>query len=70
MNVRHALGAVAIAGMVTSPALAQTDRASAPAAGEAEMGGSGTLLAILAVALIIAAVIIAADGGDEVAVSA
>ena len=64
------LAASAVA-LVSAPATAQAERASAPAADTQEMAsGSGLVVAILAIAAIIAGIVIAVDGGNDDPLSA
>lgn len=66
MSIRTVAAAAAALSLAASPALAQTERTSAPAAETNEIGsGSGLILAILAVAAIIAGIIILADSNDD-----
>ena len=65
-NIALALGAFSLA---ASPAIAEGafDRAIAPVEGENEMegGGTGTLLAVLGVAAVIAGIAVIASGDDD-----
>ena len=63
MKLRTLAAATAVVSLAASPAIAETafQRTAAPVEGESEMG-SGTLLALLAAAAILAGIIIAADG--------
>ena len=63
-----AAAAMAVTPVVATAADAQ--RSSQPAEDVSEMGGSATILAILAAAAVIVGIIIAVDGDDEDAVSA
>lgn len=65
MKLRNVAAAAAALTLVASPAVAQAERASAPVSDESEIGGSGMVLAILAVAAIIAGLIILVDDGDD-----
>ncbi|MGN6497989.1 MAG: hypothetical protein ACTHKM_00975 [Tsuneonella sp.] len=71
-----ALGSLATAGVAQdarsagampayTPASAPLSRGSAHATDESDMHGSGVVLAVLAIAAIIAAIIIAASGGND-----
>lgn len=74
MKFRNLLAATAAVSLAASPALAQSgnaDRASAPAAKENRLGGSGDgsgagiILALLAAAAIIAGIVVAAGNEDD-----
>lgn len=71
MKLRTLAAATAVVSLAASPAIAETafQRTAAPVEGESEIGGSGTLLALLAAAAVIAGIIIAADGGSDDPVS-
>lgn len=69
MKFRNIAAAMAAVTLAASPAMAQAERAAAPVSQEDELGGPSIILAILAVAAIIAGIIIAADSGDDSAVS-
>jgi hypothetical protein len=70
MKLRTLAAATAVVTLAASPAIAETafQRTAAPVKGENELG-SGTLLAVLAAAAVIAGIIIAADGGSDDPVS-
>jgi hypothetical protein len=62
-----ALGTAAAA-MASAPVLASSlsaERSDAPVANEAELGGDGMIIGILAAAAVIAGIIIIADGDDD-----
>lgn len=70
MRLRNLTAALGAMGLVTTPMLAQA--ADAPAAREGapvesaeEMGGSGIVLAILALAAIVGGIVIAVDDEDD-----
>lgn len=73
MKFRNLFAATAAMSMAATPVLAQSAPAVAPATGEnefgGEAGGSGIIIAILAVAAIIASIVIVADGGDDEPIS-
>ena len=71
MKLRTLAAATAVVSLAASPAIAETafQRTAAPVEGESELGGSGTLLALLAAAAVIGGIIIAADGSDDAPVS-
>ncbi|MEL7689153.1 hypothetical protein [Citromicrobium bathyomarinum] len=72
MKTRNVLVGAAALSLAAAPAIAQVqmDRAAAPVAGESEATGTGIVLGVLALAAIIAGIIIAADGSDDVPTSA
>ena len=72
MKTRNVLAGAAALSLAAAPAIAQVqmDRAAAPVAGESEATGTGIVLGVLALAAIIAGIIIAADGTDDVPTSA
>ncbi|MEL7689152.1 hypothetical protein [Citromicrobium bathyomarinum] len=72
MKARNILAGAAALTLAAAPAIAEVnlDRAAAPVAGESEATGTGIVLGILALAAIIAGIIIAADGSDDVPTSA
>lgn len=70
MNLRNLAAATAALSLMAAPAVAQTERASAPVSEESEMGGSSVVLAILAVAAIIAGILIFVSDNDDDSVSA
>ena len=60
--------AAGAAALVAAPIALQaqvTDRASAPVAGEQDLGGSGSLLGILAGAILVTFIVITATDDDE-----
>lgn len=66
MSIRTVVAAAAALGLAASPAIAQSERSSAPTGETDEFrGGSSLVLAILAIAAIIAGIIIAVDGDDD-----
>ncbi|RDC59314.1 hypothetical protein HME9302_00501 [Alteripontixanthobacter maritimus] len=73
MKVRNVLAATAALSLVAAPAIAQADVAVAPAVETNELGnnedGTGVILALVAAALVIAGIIIVADGDDDDALS-
>jgi hypothetical protein len=69
MKFRSIAAAAAALSFAASPAMAQAERATAPTSKKDELGGPSIILAILAVAAIIAGIVIAADSGDDSAVS-
>ena len=72
MKTRNVLAGAAALSLAAAPAIVQVqmDRAAAPVAGESEATGSGIVLGVLALAAIIAGIVIAAQGGDDVPTSA
>jgi hypothetical protein len=72
MKARNILAGAAALTLAAAPAIAEVnlDRAAAPVAGESEATGTGIVLGILALAAIIAGIVIAAQGGDDVPTSA
>lgn len=72
MKLRTLAAAAAAITIAATPAIAEAsmDRAAAPLSGESKLGGSGTILALLAAAAIIAGIVILADGGSDDPVSA
>ncbi|MAK99938.1 MAG: hypothetical protein CL807_03185 [Citromicrobium sp.] len=72
MKARNILAGAAALTLAAAPAIAEVnlDRAAAPVAGESEATGAGIVLGILALAAIIAGIVIAAQGGDDVPTSA
>ncbi|HAU22101.1 MAG TPA: hypothetical protein DCS24_05820 [Erythrobacter sp.] len=71
MKLRTLAAATAVVSLAASPAIAETafERTAAPVEGRSEMGGSGTLLAVLAAAAVLAGIVVAAGGGDDTPVS-
>ena len=68
MNFRNLAAAVAALTLTTMPAIAQVvDRAAAPVADASQMGGSSTLLLILAIVLFGAGIyfLVDNDGGPD-----
>ena len=66
MNIRNLAAAVAALTMTAVPAMAQAvDRAAAPVADASQMGGSSTLLLILAVVLMGAGIYFLVDNGNN-----
>ena len=68
MNFRNLAAAGAALTLTTMPAIAQTvDRAAAPVADASQMGGSSTLLLILAIVLFGAGIyfLVDNDGGPD-----
>lgn len=67
MKFRTLAAAAAAMSLATAPAVAAPtmSRAAAPVEAQNELGGSGTIIGILAVAAIIAAVVIAAGGNNN-----
>ena len=59
------IAAVAMAATPVVATAADAQRSSQPAEDVSEMGGSATILAILAAAAVIAGIIIAVDGDDD-----
>ena len=72
MKARNILAGAAALTLAAAPAIAEVNlaRAAAPVAGESEATGTGIVLGILALAAIIAGIVIAAQGGDDVPTSA
>lgn len=73
MKFRNFAVATAAISLAASPAIAEvaSDRAAAPVEGQSELEGkSGLLIALLAAAAIIAGIVVAADSGDDDAISA
>jgi len=72
MKARNILAGAAALTLAAAPAIAEVnlDRAAAPVAGESEATGTGIVLGILTLAAIIAGIVIAAQGGDDVPTSA
>lgn len=71
MSIRTVAAAAAALSLAASPALAQSERTSAPTSETDELGrGSGLILAILAIAAIIVGIVIVADGGNDGPISA
>ena len=67
MKFRTLAAATAVVSLAASPAIAETafERTAAPVEGKSEIGGSGTILAIVAAAAVIAGIIIAVDDDDN-----
>lgn len=66
MNLRTPIAAVAAIALSAAPAFAQAiDRAAAPVADAGQMGGSSTLLLILAVVLMGAGIYFLVDNGNN-----
>ena len=66
MNVRNLVAAVATLTLTSVPAMAQAvERAAAPVADASELGGSSTLLLILAIALIGAGIYFLVDNNNN-----
>ena len=66
MNFRNLAAAVAALTMTAVPAMAQAvDRAAAPVTDASQMGGSSTLLLILAVVLMGAGIYFLVDNGNN-----
>ena len=72
MKARNILAGAAALTLAAAPAIAEVnlDRAAAPVAGESNATGAGIALGVLALAAIIAGIIVAADGGEDVPTSA
>lgn len=71
MKIRNLTAALAAVSLATAPAVAApVSRDAAPVEAKNELGGSGVILGVLAAALVIAGIIIAADGGDDEPLSA
>jgi hypothetical protein len=73
MKFRTLAAAAAAITVAATPAIAEAsfDVAAAPVSGKSKLeGGSGTILAILAAAAIIAGIVLVADGGSDAPVSA
>lgn len=72
MKISHTLWAgLAAASLAATPALAETNRASAPTEDASEMGGSGAWIAIAGVILVVALAALAAfDDDDDIPISA
>ena len=69
MKIRNLAAVAAAATLVSAPVVA-AERSAAPVEGESELaGGVGVVIGVLAAAAIITAVVIAADAGDDDAVS-
>ncbi|OGS51426.1 MAG: hypothetical protein A3J40_03205 [Erythrobacter sp. RIFCSPHIGHO2_12_FULL_63_10] len=71
MKFRTLAAALAVVSLAASPAIAESafSRATTSVEGESELGGSGTLIALLAAAAIIAGIYFAVDGGSDNPVS-
>ena len=71
MKFRTLAAALAVVSLAASPAIAESafNRAASSVEGESELGGSGTLIALLAAAAIIAGIYFAVDGGSDNPVS-
>jgi len=71
MKFRNFAVATAAISLAASPAIAEVAAERAPVEGQSELEGkSGLLIALLAAAAIIAGIVVAADSGDDDAISA
>lgn len=68
MTIKKIVMATAAAGLALSPiavSAATADRSAAPAQGESDLLGAGTLVTVLAVAAVVAGIIIVADDNND-----